>query len=88
MRVLQFEFTWDGLTGRSTTMPEDIHGIMANMLDINAREILSLPWDQRMKALLHGIGCLPYRILCDPIPRLKSGDRRERWISSPPGVRE
>ncbi|KAL9599637.1 MAG: hypothetical protein Q9219_003721 [cf. Caloplaca sp. 3 TL-2023] len=47
-----FETIWNNLVSRSTSKPEDIHGILANLLDLNATEVLAFPLEDRMKAIL------------------------------------
>ncbi|KAI4123763.1 MAG: hypothetical protein LQ338_005112 [Usnochroma carphineum] len=47
-----FEIGWNNLMSRSTSKPEDVHGIFANTLDLSAGEVLALPLQDRMKAIL------------------------------------
>lgn len=47
-----FEAGWNNLVSRSTSKPEDVHGIFANTMDLSAGEVLALPLQDRMKAIL------------------------------------
>ncbi|KAL8651152.1 MAG: hypothetical protein Q9210_003420 [Variospora velana] len=47
-----FMVGWNNLVSRSTSKPEDVHGIFAITLDLNAGEVTALPLQDRMKAIL------------------------------------
>lgn len=79
----RFSDEWDHLTQRSTTKREDVHCIMANMLDLSASEILDLPQRDRMKAILRPEEELPLALLYSSGPKIE--DVRNRWIPSYPG---
>ena len=81
--VDRFSDEWDHLTKRSTTKKEDVHCIMANMLDLSASEILSLPYIDRMKAILRSEDVLPFSLLFSPGPKIQ--DVYNRWIPYYPG---
>ncbi|RYP54641.1 hypothetical protein DL768_000577 [Monosporascus sp. mg162] len=71
---------WDSLANRSSTMTEDLPAILATMLDRSAEEILGLPGDRRMKALLKMEKTLPLAMFYQP-NSLVAG----RWNPNVPG---
>ncbi len=81
----KFFETWNNFSGRSTTMWEDTHGILANMLDFDAGEILELPVESRMKALVKGLGRYPTALLGIDLPCLTVCETGERWLPRFPG---
>ena len=78
-----FTETWNGVGLRSTTKPEDLHGILAVLLGLSSREILSLPLQERTKALFQAQDSLPLALLY-----LRSGpkicDIKNQWIPEYP----
>ena len=80
-----FVSVWNELIKRSTTKPEDIFAIFANLLDFNAGQIMKLPQDERMKAILWSSSTIPFSLLYSSGPRLKNGDsHRDRWVPTVP----
>ncbi|KAI4196610.1 MAG: hypothetical protein LQ350_006433 [Teloschistes chrysophthalmus] len=69
---------WNQLCSRSTSKPEDIHGIMANILDFSAEEVLALPLQDRMKAILRAHGSLPASLIYNNGRKLR--DPTCRWV--------
>ncbi|KAL8701391.1 MAG: hypothetical protein Q9201_004929 [Fulgogasparrea decipioides] len=69
---------WNQLVSRSTSKPEDVHGILANMLDLSAGEVLALPSEQRMKAILGGQDKLPGGLLYNDATKIQ--DDNCRWV--------
>ena len=59
----RFIAAWNDLNGRSTTQSEDLAAILATLINLSAGEVLNLPKDQRMKALLKTQANLPVGIL-------------------------
>ncbi|MCJ1308020.1 Ribosome-releasing factor 2, mitochondrial [Agyrium rufum] len=59
----RFIAAWNDLTGRSTTYTQDLAVILGVLMNLSAGEILDLPEDQRMKALLKTQSVLPIDIL-------------------------
>ena len=59
----RFVAAWNDLTGRSTTQSQDLAAILAALMNLSAGEVLNLPEDQRMKALLKKQSVLPIDIL-------------------------
>ena len=84
-RSRQFIRVWNDLLGRSTTKFEDVHCILANLLDFKAAEILRLPRNSRMKAMLCAQKKLPLDLICGQSPRIKSDDGSDRWVPAYPG---
>ena len=84
-RNQQFIQVWNDLLGRSTTKFEDVHCILANLLDFKAAEILRLPPNIRMKAILCAQGKLPLDLICGQSPRIESGVGSDRWVPAYPG---
>ncbi|KAL8689723.1 MAG: hypothetical protein Q9218_004668 [Villophora microphyllina] len=79
-RDFQFCLVWNEFLGRSTTKMDDIHCVMANMLDFNAGEILKLPPELRMKVMLCAQSRLPQTLLFGDMPRLTTNDILDRWV--------
>ena len=84
-RHRQFIQAWNDLLGRSTTKFEDVHCILANLLDFKAAEILRLPPNIRMKAILCAQRELPLDLICGQSPRIESGVGSDRWVPAYPG---
>ena len=76
---------WNSLLGRSTTKPEDVHCIVANLLDFSATEILKFPFEKRMKAMLCAQDRLPVDLICSQSPRVQSDEYLDRWGPTYPG---
>lgn len=79
----EFTETWNGLSLRSTTKSEDLHGILAVLLGLSSREVLSLPLQERTKAVFQAQDSLPLALLY-----LRSGskirDIKNQWIPQYP----
>ncbi|KAL8751955.1 MAG: hypothetical protein Q9184_005892, partial [Pyrenodesmia sp. 2 TL-2023] len=73
-----FVATWNHLASRSTSKMEDVHGILANTLDRSAEEVLRLPVEERMKAILHSHERLPAALMFNNSPKVK--DSGSRWV--------
>jgi hypothetical protein len=65
-------------------MVKDLHGIIANLLDFEAEEILALHQSQRMKDLLFAQDTLPTKLLYDESPRNFAEDPLDRWLPEIP----
>jgi hypothetical protein len=84
-QILRFVSIWNALTARSTTKADDIYAILANLLDYNANQIMALPADERIKAILWSLEGLPFSILYNTGARLRSSEHhRERWVPIQP----
>ena len=80
-QLLLFVGIWNELTHRSTTKPEDMFAIFANLLDFNAGQIINLPYENRIKAILWSSGKLPFSLLFNTGPRLNDGEsHQDRWV--------
>ena len=76
-----FVNVWNELTGRSTTKPEDMFAIFANLLDFNAGQIIKLPQDERMRAILWSSDKIPFSLLYNKGLRVNDGEsHRDRWV--------
>lgn len=69
---------WNNLSIRSTSISEDLLGILANMIHRRADEVVALPKDQRMKALFRAHKVIPTDILYNWAPKISDPDNR--WI--------
>ena len=80
-----FVNVWNELIKRSTTKPEDIFAIFANLLDFNAGQIIKLPQNERMRAILWSSEKIPFSLLYNK--RLgvdDGGSHRDRWVPTVP----
>lgn len=73
-----FMAMWNQLCSRSTSKPEDVHGIMANTLDFSAEEVLALPLQDRMKAILRAYEGLPASLIYNNERKLR--DPTCHWV--------
>jgi hypothetical protein len=81
--VIRFTKVWNSLSGRTTTMPEDLHVIIATLLGFSPQEVLNLPAKERMKAILRAQSQLPLALLYEKGPRLrneKSQDPTSKYL--------
>lgn len=82
-RATQFSRIWNSLLDRSTTKPEDQHGIFATLLDFNAYRVRSLGATKRMSAIIQSCGELPLSLLFNNGPRVLHSEPPENaWIPS------
>ena len=80
--LLSFINLWNHMASRSTSKPEDIHSILANMTNLNASEVMVLPYEERMKAILRAQKALPAALLFTLAPKIQ--DRSNRWVPQYP----
>jgi hypothetical protein len=95
--AIRFTKVWNSLSGRTTTMPEDLHVIIATLLGFSPQEVLNLPAEERMKAILGAQSQLPLALLFEKGPRLRSKKSRDpptkplpdyspdNWVITAPG---
>lgn len=76
-----FITTWNSLNLRSTTKSEDLHGIMAVLLGLSSREILSLELQERTKAIFRSQASLPLSLLYFPCVGTPIEGTKNKWIS-------
>ena len=82
-RTALFVRAWNTLRNRSTSQPEDRHGILANLLDFNAENVLSLSANDRVPALIRSCAELPISILYNRGRRLSRSyqvSSHEAWV--------
>lgn len=73
-RRAEFRRTWNDIGKRSTTKPEDIHIILANLTDFSAAQIMALKSPvERTKGLLHCQRSFPIDVLYNEAPRPEAG---------------
>lgn len=60
-----FRIVWNSFIGKTSSLPEDMHGVMANLLGLNATELLSVPMGDRCKAIIASSSQLPIGLLFD-----------------------
>ena len=75
---------WDNLIARSTTKPDDIILILANLVGFAINDITQFPQNERMKALLCALGKIPLQILFNDHPHVCSNDASDRWVPQSP----
>ncbi|KAL8965156.1 MAG: hypothetical protein Q9183_004000, partial [Haloplaca sp. 2 TL-2023] len=73
-----FIFVWNQLASRSTSKKEDVHGILANTLDLSAKEVLDLPPQSRMKAILKAQEMIPAALMYNSAGKIQDG--LSRWV--------
>ncbi|KAF2731868.1 hypothetical protein EJ04DRAFT_578761 [Polyplosphaeria fusca] len=82
----RFVRVWNELCNRSTTKSEDIHIILANLLDLDASALMRYPRDKRMAMLLRNIENIPFSIFLLGGKRVNAQQNHFlRWIPSDPG---
>ncbi|KAL9586213.1 MAG: hypothetical protein Q9203_003934 [Teloschistes exilis] len=74
----RFITVWNQLCSRSTSKPKDVHGILANTLDLRAEEVLELPLQDRMKAILKAQESLPVSLIYSSDIKIK--DSTCHWV--------
>ena len=80
--------TCSALSRKATTKSEDAYGVLANLLDLSAPEVLSLDIHNRTKAILRTVPTIPLNFLLADVPRLYGSSSNEvlqcaqqdRWI--------
>ncbi|CAN9226918.1 unnamed protein product [Alternaria alternata] len=83
--VSSFINVWNALTTRTTTMEDDLPAIFANMLQLNAYNILTLPQEQRLHAIVTVSDHLPVSLLYNRGERVRPGENHNgRWIPRVP----
>ncbi|KAF2145871.1 uncharacterized protein K452DRAFT_304894 [Aplosporella prunicola CBS 121167] len=85
-RVRQFAYSWNELAGRSTTMADDIHVIIANLLDFHADTVMSYHDRQhRMEAMVLSFQLLPFSLFYNTGPKYdQHRQHRNRWVPVEP----
>lgn len=78
-RLQQFVKGWDAPLYRSTSKAEEVPGIFAILNDLSAGEIVALPSEERMKAILRAQDLLPLAILFAHNAVPEKCDLGNRW---------
>jgi hypothetical protein len=73
-RASQFVKAWNSLLCRSTSQPQDGHGILANLIDFNAYHVLCLPIEKRLPIMIRSCSQLPLSLIYNQGPRLVDPD--------------
>lgn len=80
----EFIKSWNSLGLRSTTKLEDLHSILAVLLGLSSKEILSLELKERMKAIFYAQALLPIALLYVPQFGERVYDVKNQWIPQYP----
>jgi hypothetical protein len=75
---------WNALSSRSTTKREDLHGLLAIMLNLSALEILRMDPNRRMLAIMRAQEKLPLSMLLFPYPGSAPLIEGCEWLPSYP----
>jgi hypothetical protein len=75
---------WNALSSRSTTKREDLHGLLAIMLNMSALEILSMGQDRRMPAIMRAQEKLPLSMLFFAYPETAPLTQGCEWLPGYP----
>ncbi|KAL9084393.1 MAG: hypothetical protein Q9165_008107 [Trypethelium subeluteriae] len=78
---------WNSMLERSTTQKADVDAVVANILDLSAQQILELPSQQRVRAMISKLYYVPFSLLYVDAPRLADATQdclqdRNRWLPS------
>jgi hypothetical protein len=84
LELIRFTKIWNSLSGRTTTMPEDVHIIVATILGFSPKELLDLPRETRMKSILRAHPILPLALLSETGPRLNGHTDLDSWVLNHP----
>lgn len=81
-RDIQLVMVWNTLLGRSTTKEEDIHTILANMLDFHATQVQGFERNERFKAMLCAYDRVPLEIIFSQAcaDMSTSTADKDRWV--------
>ncbi|KXS99439.1 hypothetical protein AC578_8149 [Pseudocercospora eumusae] len=83
-RVVRFGYVWNALRARNSTITEDTVITLANLLDLDALDIVAMHPEQRMKAILRAYRCFPADLLfASGVDRL-SGEGGSNWVPAHP----
>jgi hypothetical protein len=88
-RLEQLVLTWNELANRSTTMAEDIHVIIANLLDFDPATVMKLGTrGERMHTMLCSFKTLPFSLFYNTGPRSQEAQsqatHQNRWLPTEP----
>ncbi|KAL8852050.1 MAG: hypothetical protein Q9221_003075 [Calogaya cf. arnoldii] len=77
-----FISVWNALKSRFTSKPEDVHAILANTTDLSAGDVVTLPYDRRMKAIILAQPALPTALVYATGQKIQ--DPLNRWVPAYP----
>ena len=80
IQLESFVNVWNELINRSTTKPDDMFAIFANLLDFNAGQIIKLPQNERMRAILWSSDKIPFSLLYNKGLKVHDASHRDRWV--------
>ncbi|KAL8826609.1 MAG: hypothetical protein Q9170_007337, partial [Blastenia crenularia] len=83
-QTYRFQTVWNNLVARSTSKRDDVHGILANLLDLSASEVLALPVEERMKGILGSQETLSPGVVYSN--GIKIRDLANRWVPAFPAA--
>ncbi|GME36821.1 Het domain-containing protein [Neofusicoccum parvum] len=84
-RVKQLVDTWNELAHRSTTVPEDLHVIVANLLDFNADAVMErASREERMLAMMLSFEVLPMSLFWNTKGKRWCGVGSNGWVPVEP----
>ncbi|KAF4628644.1 hypothetical protein G7Y89_g9508 [Cudoniella acicularis] len=76
-----FVTVWNALRKRSTTQPEDVYAILANLLNFNAYAVSTFSTLERFKAMIWSIDELPQSLLYNRGKRIDTTKHHlNRWV--------
>jgi len=75
-----FEEVWNALQKRTTTMPEDLYVVFANLLGYHPYQLASLASEQRLKAIILNMDRIPLWLLYHTGKRVSGDIPSQRWI--------
>jgi len=80
-QLQQFVDVWNNFRKRTTTYPDDMFAILANLLDFNPSHLCRVPKKDRFSAIVCSLEVLPQSILYNPGNRLQAcKNHRNRWV--------
>lgn len=78
---MRFITAWDALIHRSTSQPNDIYVILANLSNIDYRPLLKMPQEKRLPAMLLAFKKIPLSLFFNTGARLGAGrHHNNRWM--------
>ena len=81
-----FAVTWNNFLGRTTSKPEDLHHIFAQLEDVRVNGIQDLAIQDRMRAILKCHATLPLDLLFCPCRRMGNEDPLNPWMPKFPPI--
>jgi hypothetical protein len=77
----RFVHVWNALAGRSTSKPEDLLLIVANLLSFSTERLLRIDESERLPAIIHNLRYIPFTLFLLHGPELVQDDaHRNNWM--------